>query len=510
MFQSLFQYSNNGIVILTAVEDGNDFIIKDFNPAAERIEKLTKAEVVGKKVTEVFPGIEAFSLLTTMRNVYRTGKAENHPTTFYKDERIEGWRENFVYKAKTGEIINVYYDRTEEKKIQEKHAAIINALPDLFFRFDKYGVYLDCWTSNPKLLYPSQKALVGQKVDEVLPPEVAEQAHKLITRVIETKEPGTLEYWLSLEDGKKYFESRLVYDTDNTVLAIVRDVTDRQFMLDELGKRELKYNTLFKAHPDTIILTSSIPDGRILDINEAGTVLMGYTKNELIGRTTTELKLWKRDEDRKKYIEILAKNKFLSNFETVINTKYGHIDVLVTAEVVDIGKEKYHLNIFRNISDIRKINKKLKYNEQKFKDIVENISEIVVEMDDEFKITYANNGFYQFSGYTEEELETMRWPDFFQEPHQSECKNEHTKAILEKNTNIRNFIADFITKSGQAKILSVQWKIAFMNGDGVRTYVIARDVTEEETKRRVKRQQYNQKLLSIETDLRMESKKEQV
>jgi PAS domain S-box-containing protein len=486
MFQSLFEYSNNGIVITTPVDDGNNFIIKDINPEALKIEKLKKEDAIGKLITEIWPGIESFSLLTTMRNVCRTGKAEQHPTSFYQDERISGWRENFVYKAKTGEIVNIYYDRTEEKTVEIKNASIIKALPDLFFRFGQDGTYLDCWTSNPKLLIQPKDVFIGKKLEEVLPKEIAEGVYKLIREVIETKEPRSFEYELVLYGSKRYFESRLIFDFDHTVMAIVRDVTDKIEMVGKLTESEQKFKKIFKTSPDAILLTSVV-DGKILDVNEAGIALTGYTLNEMLGKTTIEMEFWFDIEERSKYIQKLLTEKQITNYEAKFRTKHGIIDAIVSGEIMEINGQHYFVSIIRNITDLRKMNRELKFNQEKFRDIVENISEIVMEMDKNFIITFANKGVYNITEFMAEELIGTQIQSYFTEESIEKCDKVHSDSLRKKDTSIHSTICDFITKSGKIRILNIQWRIAFMNGSGTKTYMVARDVTDEEMKKREKK-----------------------
>ncbi len=486
MFQSLFEYSNNGIVITTPVDNGNNFVIKDINPEAEKIEKIKKEDAIGKLITEIWPGIENFSLLTTMRNVYKTGKGEQHPTSFYQDERISGWRENFVYKAKSGEIVNIYYDRTDEKTIEIKNASIIKALPDLFFRFSEDGVYLDCWTSNPKLLIQPKEIFIGKKLEEVLPKEVAKGATKLIREVVETKEPRSFEYELVLYGGKRYFESRLVFDSNHTVMAIVRDVTDKIEMVNKLTESEQKFRKIFKTSPDAIILTSVL-DGTILDVNEAGVALTGYTLGEMIGKTTIEMGFWFDIEERSKYIQKLFAEKQVHNYEAKFKTRHGIIDTMISGEIMEISGQNYFVSIIRNITDLRKMNRELKFSQEKFKDIVENISEIVVEMDKDYTVNFVNSGIYTVTGYTPEEIIGKDWTHFFTEETRSKCQSLHKEMVRKKNNSIYNCIADFVTKTGEVRILSVQFRIAFMNGSGTKTYMVARDITEEEMEKRKKK-----------------------
>jgi signal transduction histidine kinase len=119
-FRELFNNMSSGVAVYEAVDDGSDFVFKDFNMAGQRMEKTSREDAVGKRVTEIFPGVKEMGLLDVLRRVWQTGRAEQHPITLYKDGRISGWRENNVYKLPSGEIVAVYDDVTERKWAEEK------------------------------------------------------------------------------------------------------------------------------------------------------------------------------------------------------------------------------------------------------------------------------------------------------------------------------------------------------------------------------------------------------
>jgi PAS domain-containing protein len=120
-FKDLFEYIHNGVVIYEAVDGAADFIIRDFNKASESIEKVKRENVIGKKVTECFPGVKDFGLFEVFQRVWRTGKPESYPVTFYADDRISGWRENYVFKLPTGEVVAVYEDLTQQKERRKRN-----------------------------------------------------------------------------------------------------------------------------------------------------------------------------------------------------------------------------------------------------------------------------------------------------------------------------------------------------------------------------------------------------
>jgi len=119
-FKALFDTMTSGVAVYDVLNDGEDFTFKDFNKAAEKISNVTKAEIMGRRVTDVFPGVKAFGLFEVFQRVHRTGKAEHFPVTFYQDERLQGWRENYVYKLDSGEIVAIHDDITERKQLEDK------------------------------------------------------------------------------------------------------------------------------------------------------------------------------------------------------------------------------------------------------------------------------------------------------------------------------------------------------------------------------------------------------
>jgi signal transduction histidine kinase/HAMP domain-containing protein len=95
-FRELFDHMRSGVTIFQAVDNGSDFLFKDFNN----------------------PKIKEFGLFEVLQRVWRTGRLEHHPISLYKDSRIEGWRDSYIYKLPSGELVVVYDDVTEHKKAE--------------------------------------------------------------------------------------------------------------------------------------------------------------------------------------------------------------------------------------------------------------------------------------------------------------------------------------------------------------------------------------------------------
>jgi PAS domain S-box-containing protein len=119
-YRELFDNMSSGVAVFKAVNDGREFIFIDFNRAAERIEDLKKEKVLGRNFIEVIPSVEKYGLLDTFRRVLKTGKPEYHPLAIYKGGTLKIWKENYVYRLPSGEIVDVYDDITERKLAESK------------------------------------------------------------------------------------------------------------------------------------------------------------------------------------------------------------------------------------------------------------------------------------------------------------------------------------------------------------------------------------------------------
>lgn len=118
-FRELFNSMKSGVAVYQAVDDGADFTFVDFNHGAEIIEKIPKEAVIGRRLSEAFPGILASGLLDVFRRVWQSGQSEHHPMVFYREDQISSWRGNFVYRLPSREIVSIYEDVTGRRQAEE-------------------------------------------------------------------------------------------------------------------------------------------------------------------------------------------------------------------------------------------------------------------------------------------------------------------------------------------------------------------------------------------------------
>lgn len=131
-YREILEHMSNGVVVFDVIGEGEDFIIKEFNSAAERTEQRHRKEILGKPLCSAFPYAEDLGLPKALKGVWQSGNSQ-HLSSYYEVEGAKFWRENFIYKLPTGEIVSIYNDITHRKQAEEKiwYQAHYDALTDL-------------------------------------------------------------------------------------------------------------------------------------------------------------------------------------------------------------------------------------------------------------------------------------------------------------------------------------------------------------------------------------------
>jgi PAS domain S-box-containing protein len=133
------------------------------------------------------------------------------------------------------------------------------------------------------------------------------------------------------------------------------DITERKQAVQVLHASEAKFSILFEKAAFAIAL-SRLADGVIVNVNEAFERAFGYTKQEVIGKTSLELGINPDSERRALILAALKEQGSISNLESTLHTKSGDLRIFsMNVDVVDIGDEKYILNVTHDITERKQV-----------------------------------------------------------------------------------------------------------------------------------------------------------
>ena len=123
---------------------------------------------------------------------------------------------------------------------------------------------------------------------------------------------------------------------------------------------EEKFAKAFYSAPNLMAIT--VPeDGTIIDINDAYLNVLGYTREECIGRTTTALNVWADPEQRSATVDHIRKEGRALNTEVNLRKKSGEIStVILSMEPITIDDKKYLLSVATDITERKQVEEKFK------------------------------------------------------------------------------------------------------------------------------------------------------
>ncbi|HYP26450.1 MAG TPA: MASE1 domain-containing protein [Blastocatellia bacterium] len=134
------------------------------------------------------------------------------------------------------------------------------------------------------------------------------------------------------------------------IAGIAEDITERKQVEQALRSSEERFSKAFNLNPQPMSIRAL--DGRIMDINDGFLRLTGYTREEVIGHTATDLGMWTSKADRDAVLSMIEERRSVRDREIIFRMKNGEERVcLFSAEVITIGDEQYILVATNDITE---------------------------------------------------------------------------------------------------------------------------------------------------------------
>lgn len=395
-YHGLVENMSSGVAVYLVADDGEDFIFSDFNRASELLEHVKREEVIGKRLTDCFPGVQEFGLLEVLQRVWKTGTPEHFPASLYQDGRIIGWRENHVYRLPSGEVVAVYDDVTARKQgeaVLQRYKQVIETAIDGFWVTDMQGNLLDANTAYSKMSGYTLEELKQMHISQLdaldKPEDVEARRPKIIAQGydrFETLHRHKDGHLIAIEVSITFMPEIQQF------FVFSRDITERKQVEEVLKLNKVIIETTREGFW-RLDLT-----GHLLEVNQAYADMVGYTPKELVGMHISQLSLTNNNPE----LVNATIEKIVSQGHTVFETRHRHKDggsIDFETSITYLEKEKSLFGFLHNVTERKRTEEELRIAAAAFE-----THDAIVITDAHANIVRVNQAFTGITGYTPEEV----------------------------------------------------------------------------------------------------------
>lgn len=289
-----------------------------------------------------------------------------------------------------------------------------------------------------------------------------------------------------------------VKDVDGKVFAyagVAKDITQSRAASQALKESEEKFSIAFRSSPYGIIITR-LPDSHIVDVNDALCTMSGYSRQEILGDSTVNLKLWLHPEDRNQVIAELKNRQPVHGREYLFRKKSGEIIVgLFSAEIMTINNELCILSSVNDITSRKKAEENLRKSEVRWRTIIKTSPDgIAISTIDGFITELSDVGAKMYGYEKHEEILGRHILEFLDQSCHEKAKSRIKQLFDGTYTGVAEYLA--VKKDGSRFYVEINSEI-LRDKDGKPTHLlfIERDITE--------RKEAEEKLRKSEERLRL-------
>jgi PAS domain S-box-containing protein len=187
---------------------------------------------------------------------------------------------------------------------------------------------------------------------------------------------------------------------ETRLFSIIVDITEQKLAETARQENEEKFSAIFECSPAAHSLY--LADGKLIDVNSAFCKMTGYSKDEVIGKTTKELNLISPQEQQR-MVEVMDKsNGTFDSFELAMTRRDGSIfPVLLSRRLIIFNNMQHGLGTAIDITQLKHVEKE----KDKLLNIIErSLNEIYVFDAQTLRFIYINTGALSNLGYSLEEM----------------------------------------------------------------------------------------------------------
>ena len=319
---------------------------------------------------------------------------------------------------------------------EERFRELAELLPEAIFEIDESGHLTFVNRSALEYFkYTQQDVDQGINGFDMFIPEDRQKVIENAQKILQGEQMGLVEYTALRSDGSTFpvmVNTAVITHEDKAIglRGIAIDISERVRSEETLRDRESKFRSLFNLSPQAIALTE-LETGKLADVNNMFCDLTQYSKEEIIGKTTTGVGFYSHD-DRTRFLNELQRSGEVNELEMDFKAKDGAIiNGLMFARVIRISGKSFILNIFLNITEQKMLQTQLQQAQK-----MESIGTLAGGIAHDF-----NNILYSIIGYTELALD---------DTEKETQLHDNLQELLVAANRARDLVKQILTFSRQA------------------------------------------------------------
>jgi PAS domain S-box-containing protein len=245
----------------------------------------------------------------------------------------------------------------------------------------------------------------------------------------------------------------------------------------QIVKSEEKFRKAFLTSPDSVNI-NRLSDGLYVSINEGFTKILGYTEEEIIGKSSLEMNIWADPEERKEMVTGLKEKGRIENFEAAFRHKNGSVVYgLMSASLMEIEGIPHILNVTKDISERRRIQESLAREQFLVSAIMDNVSDHIYFKDMDSRFIRVNKAQARRFGLNDPtEIIGKTDFDYFSIEHAQQAFNDEQEIIRTGNPlNIEE--KETNPNAPDTWVSTVKMPLRDVNNKIVGTFGISRDIS---------------------------------